>query len=1123
MSRQVLMVCPERPDGFRTISEALAQARTGAVITVAPGRYAENLTIRTRVTIVAEGARDSAEICPRHGSAVTLLAEEVMLTGLLLRGGDEDVPVVDAPRGQVAMERCTVIGSGWTAVLARLSGSLAMRGCRVTNPAGAGVVDTAPGGSVVEDCQVEHLGSSAIVLGERSRATVRGCRLRDARGNGVLANGEARGSVEDCEISLTDKPGIALEALSSTTVLRTVVRDASTGVYVTSGTRTVLEDVTVTGGSQAGIVVSAGSDPAVRRCRTSRTAGAGLVVDERSRGTFEECEFASSTGPAIRVGGGATPVFHKPVVVDCADERAGVLITEGSAPEFDRLEVRDAAGVAVSVRSDANPLLHRPRISAPGGDGVEVGDGGRGRMEGGVIEGARGSSVLVTGNGSLYVGDSLLRASGEAGVTVASGGRITVRDTAIEGSAGSGVSVADSAELAADRCRITGSGAHGVHVAAGGRAVVAQCESSGSRGDGFRIDSAEAVSVSGCTARDNRGSGLRQTRASERLSVEDLSSADNGTPDAWGAQAGTAGDAAGAAGGRAPDGASRAAPAASGPMAELEALVGLEAVKQQVSTLVHLNQLAERRARLGMPVPPMSRHLVFAGPPGTGKTTVARLYGGILASLGVLRSGHLVEVSRADLVAQVIGGTAIKTTEAFKEALGGVLFVDEAYTLLSDSKGSGADFGREAIDTLVKLMEDHRDDVVVVVAGYTTDMEAFLAANAGLASRFTRSIEFTDYSDDEMVTITENMCAAHRYELHPSTRDALARLYARMPRDASFGNGRAARRVFEEMIDRQAVRLAAMVDPAESDLALLLPDDVSADETGAERDAPRDPQVLLAGLDAMVGLSAVKREVGDLVSVLAAARQREAVGLPAPRLSHHLVFAGPPGTGKTTVARLYADLLHSLGVLPRGRLVEVARADLVGRYVGHTAQLTREVFERALGGVLFIDEAYTLTPEHAPSDFGREAVDTLLKLMEDHRDDVVVIVAGYTEEMRRFLASNPGLASRFSRHVQFEDYSTEELVTIVRTQAGEAGYVCGPETVEALHRHLASLPRDRSFGNARTARQLLQSMTTSQARRISAIASPGLEDLQALLPEDLPTAGAAPADGTQLVADALRI
>ncbi|WP_143676060.1 AAA family ATPase, partial [Streptomyces milbemycinicus] len=616
-------------------------------------------------------------------------------------------------------------------------------------------------------------------------------------------------------------------------------------------------------------------------------------------------------------------------------------------------------------------------------------------------------------------------------------------------------------------------------------------------GDGIRVDSSEQVTLTDCAVRDNRGAGLKQTRATERLTVRGLNSSGNITPDAWGETAGDLaqeGKAAAGPGEKKPE----------GPLAELESLIGLADVKHQVRTLVNVNQLAQRRASLGMPVPQMSRHLVFSGAPGTGKTTVARLYGGILAELGVLRSGHLVEVSRADLVAQIIGGTAIKTTEAFNEALGGVLFIDEAYTLLSDSRGSGADFGKEAIDTVLKLMEDHRDEVVVIAAGYTDEMSSFLASNPGLASRFTRTIEFANYSVEELVTITESMCAAHRYELAPSTLDALDRHYERMPRDATFGNGRAARQVFEEMIDRQAFRLGSMANPAEADLSLLLPEDIADESAVAAGADGRSSEELLADLDAMIGLQAVKHEVTDLVNLLSATKRRQAAGLPTPKISHHLVFSGPPGTGKTTVARLYAELLLSLGVLATGQLVEVARADLVGRYVGHTAQLTKEVFERALGGVLFIDEAYTLTPEGAGSDFGREAVDTLLKLMEDHRDEVVVIVAGYTEEMARFLASNPGLASRFSRSVDFEHYSTDELVEIMSRHATASGYDCAPETVEALLQYVAGLPRDRSFGNARTARQILEAMMTRQARRIGPMAAPGLEDLRLLLPEDLP-------------------
>ncbi|MFB9838478.1 right-handed parallel beta-helix repeat-containing protein [Actinoallomurus acaciae] len=1098
MSRQLLTVSPDGPGGFRTIQEALSAARTGSVVRIRPGRYAESLVIRTRVTIVAEGERGSVEICPRSGTAVMLLTDAVMLTDLTLRGGGDDVPVVDAAHGQIAMEGCTVAGSGWTAVLARGAGSLAIRGCRITNPEGAGIVDTAETASVIEDCLIENLGTSAVVLGEKSRSRIRGCRMRDARGNGVLANGESQGTIEDCHIATTSKPAIALEGDSATKIVRTNVRDCAVGVYVTSASRPVLEDVAVSDiTSGPGIVLAGGADPLLRRCRTARTKDNGLAVTERSRGTFEECEFAGATASAIKVSGSSSPALSTTTVRECGDASASVLLSEDSVAEFERLEVVDAAGTAISVRSGANPLIRYATVTAPGGIGMEVADDGRGRLEHCVVERATGVAVRIGGGANVSLRDCAFRSAGDAGISVDSGGMGVVLDCEVSGSGASGVVVREGGDVTLTRARVSGSGAHGVLLSAGARATLDACELSTSLGDGIRVDTAEAVSVIGCAVRDNRGAGLRQPRPGGRLTVRDLESSGNAAADAWGVEAGEDAEPG------APDKPAETPVAKpSGPLEELDALVGLENVKRQVRTLINLNQMSQRRARLGMPVPPMSRHLIFAGPPGTGKTTVARLYGGILTELGVLRSGHLVEVSRADLVAQYVGATAIKTTEAFNEALGGVLFIDEAYTLVSEGKN---DFGREAIDSLVKLMEDHRDDVVVVAAGYTDEMQAFLSANPGMASRFSRTVEFGNYSVEELVTITENMCRNHRYELDPRTRQALAAHYERMPRGATFGNGRAARGVFEEMVDRQAFRLAGMTDPAESDLTLLLPEDVS-DDAARATETSADRETLLGRLSGMIGLGAVKREVKDMVDLLTAAKQREAAGLPAPNISRHLVFTGSPGTGKTTVARLYAELLCALGVLPRGQLVEVARADLVGRYVGHTAQLTRDVFQTALGGVLFIDEAYTLTPEGSGNDFGREAVETLLKLMEDHRDEVVVIVAGYTEEMRRFLGSNPGLASRFSRHVEFEDYSTDELVEIMRSQAGASGYECTPETVEALRAYVDAIPRDRTFGNARLARQLLETMMTRQARRLGGMSSPDVSALRSLLPEDIPAA-----------------
>ncbi|MFF8435318.1 right-handed parallel beta-helix repeat-containing protein [Streptomyces bacillaris] len=1102
MSRQVLSVGPG--DRFSTIGEALAVARTGALISVRPGTYAENLVIHTRVTLTAAEGRGTVEIRPRSGSVVALRADAVMISELTLRGGDSELPAVDVRRGQAAFDGCEIVGAAWTAMLAGGTGSLALRNCRVSNPQGAGIVVTSTTPTTVESCTLEHLGTSGIVLAEQGEARVRDCTVRGARGNGLLANGETRGTVEDCDISSTDKPSIALEENSAVSVVRTVVHDTSTGVHLSTGGRTTLEDVRITGSSGNGVVLTAGTDPVLRRCRVSRARGNGLFVTDRARGTFEDCWVDGAQGAALRVAGASSPALTGLTVRDC--EGTGLLLEEDAAPELDRLEVIGSSP-AVAVQGGANPLLRRARLVEPAGDGIAATKDARGRIEDCEIVRPQGAGVRVASGSTLYVAGGGVSDTAATGLLVEDGGNVTVRDFRVEVSGEEGVVVEAGGELTANRTTVHAPKGHGFLLREGALASLSGCEANGGAQDGFRVESTAPVSLVNCTARENEGGGLVQTAPGDRLAVDGLNSVSNGKRDAWGTGSAENTDPAGsgAADGPAPD-------RADGPLGALNALIGLENVKQQVRTLVNLTQLAQRREQLGMPAPPMSRHLIFAGPPGTGKTTVARLYGAILAELGSLRSGHLVEVSRADLVAQVVGGTAIKTSETFQRALGGVLFIDEAYTLTADSGNGGADFGREAVDTLLKLMEDHRDDVVVVAAGYSREMDSFLSSNPGLASRFSRTVEFENYSVDDLVAIMESMCSQHQYELGEGTAQALAAHFGAMDRDAGFGNGRAARGVFEEMVDRQAIRLSTQDQVGEHDLRLLLPEDVSATAAASVSGTAAPDDDPLTRLGDMIGLAEVKREVADLVNLITTARHRAAAGLPVPTLSNHLVFTGPPGTGKTTVARLYGEVLTQLGVLARGQLVEAARADLVGRYIGHTAQLTREVFERARGGVLFIDEAYTLTPRGSGADFGQEAVDTLLKLMEDHRDEVVVIVAGYTDEMERFLASNPGLSSRFPRRIAFSDYSSEELVTIVRAQATAMGYECGPGTGPLLKEYFDSIPRDRSFGNARLARQVVESMVTRQAGRLSSLAAPTLDDLRILLPADVPAAspGAVP-------------
>ncbi|TVL93338.1 right-handed parallel beta-helix repeat-containing protein [Streptomyces sp. SAJ15] len=282
------------------------------------------------------------------------------------------------------------------------------------------------------------------------------------------------------------------------------------------------------------------------------------------------------------------------------------------------------------------------------------------------------------------------------------------------------------------------------------------------------------------------------------------------------------------------------------------------------------------------------------------------------------------------------------------------------------------------------------------------------------------------------------------------------------------------------------------------------PPTTSATPEPAPGGTAREAKEVLGELDALVGLESVKREVRALTDMIEVGRRRRQAGLKAASVRRHLVFTGSPGTGKTTVARLYGEILASLGVLERGHLVEVSRVDLVGEHIGSTAIRTQEAFDRARGGVLFIDEAYALSPEDAGRDFGREAIDTLVKLMEDHRDAVVVIVAGYTEEMERFLTVNPGVASRFSRTITFGDYAPTELVRIVEQQAEEQEYRIGAGASQALLAYFTAIPKGPAFGNGRTARQTFEAMVERHAGRVAQLTDPTTEELTLLYPEDLP-------------------
>ena len=276
----------------------------------------------------------------------------------------------------------------------------------------------------------------------------------------------------------------------------------------------------------------------------------------------------------------------------------------------------------------------------------------------------------------------------------------------------------------------------------------------------------------------------------------------------------------------------------------------------------------------------------------------------------------------------------------------------------------------------------------------------------------------------------------------------------------------------------------------------------STPEQSPDVPAPEPIEVPLAELDALVGLEAVKREVRRLTSLLQVQQLRTERGLPVIEISHHLVFTGNPGTGKTTVARLLSRIYRSLAVLSSGHLVETDRSGLVAGYVGQTATKTKAVLEQALGGTLLIDEAYALA-RGGEQDFGREAIDTIVKFMEDHRDDLAVVAAGYPDEMIMFISTNPGLQSRFGRTVHFADYTTDELVQIFVRLGERHEYHAGDDAIEALRLVIAAQPRDQGFGNARFVRNIFEAAVTKQAMRVAPLSDPSTEQLTTLTVADI--------------------
>ena len=534
-------------------------------------------------------------------------------------------------------------------------------------------------------------------------------------------------------------------------------------------------------------------------------------------------------------------------------------------------------------------------------------------------------------------------------------------------------------------------------------------------------------------------------------------------------------------------------------MAELDAMIGLTAVKDQVRSIAASIEAARRRALAGFGAEKPMQHFVFLGPPGTGKTAVARIIAKILYAFGLLETPAVVEAHRADLVGEYLGATAIKTNELVDSALGGVLFIDEAYSLVNEGDGQGDRFGNEAVQALLKRAEDDRDDLIIILAGYEKQMESFLATNPGLTSRFAIRVKFPGYLPAELLALADAALERRGELLDPDARPVLWRMFEDVGRRRladELGNGRFVRSLLEKAGQARDVRVMSAPDePSSNDLVTIEGADLErafTELTSRFRGYSETPSLesALAELDALIGLEPVKRQVHEITAQLKVARLRDRQGLASQPPARHFVFTGPPGTGKTTVARILGRIFAALGLLVRPSVVEAHRADLVGEHLGSTAIKTNKLVDSALGAVLFIDEAYSLYNDgYSGGDaFGSEAVQTLLKRAEDDRDRLVIVLAGYTPDMDRFLRSNPGLASRFSVRIGFPSYSPGELVRIAEVIAQQAGDSFAADALPVLDQIFSRACAEGSIdelGNGRFARSLFERACAARDLRVA--------------------------------------
>ncbi|YAG09615.1 hypothetical protein NSTC731_05985 [Nostoc sp. DSM 114167] len=642
---------------------------------------------------------------------------------------------------------------------------------------------------MLENCEIASEWVGIFIQGQKTNPTVRQCKIHDGQSCGVLVTQKGLGVIEDCDIFANVLPGIYIGEGSNPTIRKCQIHDGqSNGIQVTDNGQGTIEDCDIFANAYPDIAITNGGNPTIRRCQIHDGQTHGIRVTDNGQGTIEDCDIFANTNSGILIDDGGNPTIRKCQIHN--GQSNGIQVTDNGQGTIEDCDIFANAQPGIYIDNGGNPTICKCQIHDEQTHGILISDNGLGTIEDCDIFANAYQDIAITNGGNPTIRRCQIHDGQGNGIRVTNNGQGTIEDCDIFANAYPGIYIDNGGNPTIRKCQIHDGQSNGVMVTNNGRGTIEDCNVFDNKRQDWYI--ADDCIVSGYIEnKENKNlknntisENISSKKSKKELTKESKEQNSNRTIKSDNSRLELLLD-------------------------QLETMIGLDSVKEAVLEIVDTEIANQRLKKEGYEVEEsQTRHMLFSGNPGTGKTTIARLIGQIFKELGILQKGEFIEVQRDSLVAIYLGQTASKTTELVESALDSVLFIDEAYSL---ANGQHDEYGREAINTLVALMENYRHRLVVIFAGYSNEMKSFLNSNSGLKSRIAFHIDFPDYTGEEMHSIFLTMCNNKKpgWICTENVSERLKTIFINMyeNRGNNFANGRDVRNIFEKMVMRIKTRI----------------------------------------------------------------------------------------------------------------------------------------------------------------------------------------------------------------------------------------------------------------------------------------------------------------------------